>query len=315
EAFRSGTHKAMEMQWMDKEDLMQYKSFVYGTTRSYSLYGSTLSSLLAIFFILILPANRWIFLLTIIPYVIDFILISTYPSYMNEHSPKEENYWKDFTQAFKGLKVVIFDKQLRKGLLSMALYDGIFKSLKDYIQPIMKLFITVLLVNFMLNSSPAEEEFYLTVILGVTYAIFFIFSAFSSKKAYFFQKKVKSSKYAMDLIFYIFAFLIFAEAFLYWIQIPVLIIVFYLLIYIFYNLRRPIAVDYLGDVMDKDQRATLLSVEALIRSLLIIIFAPLFGYIADTLSIGVLFFWLAIMIVLLNFIFLSGDSKFQNSPD
>ena len=314
-AFRSGTHKAMEMQWMDREDLMQYKSFVYGTTRSYSLYGSTLSSLLAILFILILPANRWIFLLTIIPYVIDFILISTYPSYMNEHSPKKENYWKDFTQAFKGLKVVIFDKQLRKGLLSMALYDGIFKSLKDYIQPIMKLFITVLLVNFMLNSSPAEEEFYLTVILGVTYAIFFIFSAFSSKKAYFFQKKVKSSKYAMDLIFYIFAFLIFAEAFSYWIQIPVLIIVFYLLIYIFYNLRRPIAVDYLGDVMDKDQRATLLSVEALIRSLLIIIFAPLFGYIADTLSIGVLFFWLAIMIVLLNFIFLSGDSKFQNSPD
>ena len=307
EAFRSGTHKAMEMKWMEKNDILQYKSFVYGTTRSYSLYGSAISSVLSIILILNIPASRWIFLVTIIPYVIDFVLIATYPSYMNEHSPKKGSYWKDFIGAFKGLKIVVTDRRLRKGLLSMSFYDGIYKSLKDYIQPIIKLFIAILLMDFALTTSPLEEEFFLTLILGLIYASFYLVSSYSSKKAYFIQKKVKSSKFAMDLIFYIFAILILGEAILIWFQIPLLIIIFYLFIYIFYNMRRPISIDFLGDVMSKDQRATILSVEALLKSILVAIFAPLFGYIAEVYSIGVLFLWIGIFILFINFFLLRGD--------
>ena len=315
EAFRSGTHKAMEMQWMDKNDILQYKAFIYGTTRSYSLYGSALSSVLAIIFILNIPANRWIFILTIIPYVIDFILIASYPSYMNEQSLEKSSYWKDFVAAFKGLKIVLTDSSLRKGLLSMSLYDGIYKSLKDYIQPIMKLFITVLLINFSFSGTPSEEEFFLTLILGLMYASFYLVSSYSSKKAYFVQKRVKSSKHAMDLIFYIFAFIILCEAIFIWFQIPLLIIFFYMFIYAFYNLRRPIAVDYLGDVMKKEQRATILSVEALIRSMLVIIFAPLFGFIAEVFSITVLFLLLTVFIIIVNFFFLKGNYNVQKDND
>lgn len=72
-------------------------------------------------------------------------------------------------------------------------------------------------------------------------------------------------------------------------------------------MRRPIAIDFLGDIMSKDQRATILSVEALLRSILVIIFAPLFGYIAEVFSIGVLFLWLGIFILFLNFFLLRGD--------
>ncbi|MCK4287137.1 MAG: hypothetical protein KAX18_13090, partial [Candidatus Lokiarchaeota archaeon] len=242
-----------------------------------------------------------------IPYVIDFVLIATYPSYMNEHSPKKGSYWKDFIAAFKGLKIVVTDRRLRKGLLSTSFYDGIYKSLKDYIQPIIKLFITILLVDFAITTTPLSEEFYLTLILGLIYASFYLVSSYSSKKAYFIQKKVKSSKFAMDLIFYIFAILILCEAILIWFQIPLFIIIFYLFIYIFYNMRRPIAVDFLGDIMSKDQRATILSVEALLKSILVIIFAPLFGYIAENYSIADLFLWLGISILLLNFFLLRGD--------
>ena len=308
EAFRSGTHKAMELKWMEKNGILKYKSFVYGTTRSYSLYGSAISSVLSIILILNIPASRWIFLITIIPYVIDFVLIATYPSYMNESSPKKSSYWKDFIAAFSGLKIVVTDRRLRKGLLSMSFYDGIYKSLKDYIQPIIKLYIAILLVNLALASSPLEEEFYLTLVLGLIYATFYLLSSFSSKNAYFVQKKVKSSKFAMDVIFYIFAILILSEAILIWLQIPLFIIIFYLFIYIFYNMRRPISIDFLGDVMRKDQRATILSVQALLRSILVIIFAPLFGFIAEVYSIEALFLWLGIFILLLNFFLLRGDS-------
>ena len=116
----------------------------------------------------------------------------------------------------------------------------------------------------------------------------------------------------MDVIFYIFAILIFCEAALIWLQIPLFIIIIYLFIYIFYNIRKPITVDYLGDIMNKDQRATILSVDALLRSVVVIIFAPLFGYIAETYSIGVLFLWLGIFILAINFFLLRGNSKKQN---
>ena len=72
-------------------------------------------------------------------------------------------------------------------------------------------------------------------------------------------------------------------------------------------MRRPIAIDFLGDIMSKDQRATILSVEALLKSILVVIFAPLFGYIAEVYSIGVLFLWLGIFTLFINFFLLRGD--------
>ena len=92
---------------------------------------------------------------------------------MNESSSKKSSYWKDFIAAFSGLKIVVTDSRLRKGLLSMSFYDGIYKSLKDYIQPIIKLYIAILIVDFALVSSPLEEEFFLTLILGLIYALFY----------------------------------------------------------------------------------------------------------------------------------------------
>jgi len=52
EAFRSGTHKSMIMQFLDKEDIEESKSMVYGQTRSMSLIGSMVMSIVSIVFVL-----------------------------------------------------------------------------------------------------------------------------------------------------------------------------------------------------------------------------------------------------------------------
>jgi len=305
EAFRSGTHKAMEMQWMEREGLMNYKTYVYGRTRSYSLYGSAISSILAIIFILNIPGTRWIFILTIIPYIIDFILIATYPNYMNDHQIAKGKYLKEFIKSLKNLKIIITDKMLRKGIFSSSVFDGTYKSLKDYIQPIMKLLIVALLVTFSLN---ANEDFYLFLVLGLIYAVFFLISSFSSRNSYKVQKKFKTSKKAMDLLFNLFAVSILLVGLFILLRFPLIIIILYLFIYVIYNIRRPIMVDFLGDCMEKEQRATILSVEAQLRSLFIVIFAPIFGWIADNYSIDILFFSLAIFLIVLNLLFFSGEN-------
>ena len=75
EAFRSGTHKAMIMEFLDYHELKDDKSKVYGLTRSYSMVGSMISSIFSIAFVLYLPNLKLLFLISIVPYIIDLFLI------------------------------------------------------------------------------------------------------------------------------------------------------------------------------------------------------------------------------------------------
>ena len=153
EAFRSGTHKAMILSWMDKNDYQEHKTFVYGRTRSWSLIGSTINGLISIVFILFVPNAQWVFLITIIPYILDFSLIATYPSYMNEKISTERNTLQEMGQGFKDMFVSMKSKKMRKGIFSSSTYDAIYKSLKDYIQPILKIYIVFVLLNIGLKSN------------------------------------------------------------------------------------------------------------------------------------------------------------------
>jgi MFS family permease len=67
EAFRSGTHKAMIYSYLEQKEWFNYKTFVYGRTRSYSLIGSSIASFIAIFLVIQFPKIKTIFLFSIIP--------------------------------------------------------------------------------------------------------------------------------------------------------------------------------------------------------------------------------------------------------
>ncbi len=74
--------------------------------------------------------------------------------------------------------------------------------------------------------------------------------------------------------------------------------------------RRPVFVDVCSDYMTKDQRATVLSIESQIRALLMVIMAPAFGWIADTYSIGDLFFGIGTLLLIVNrMLILKGSKK------
>jgi len=297
ESFRSGTHKAMELLWMEKEDLLEYKTHVYGSTRSYSLLGSALSAILAIFFIIYIPANNWIFLITIIPYILDFILIASYPDYMNDHQPITGSFWNQLKIGFKGVSPTLKSKKIRKAIFSSAIYDAIYKMIKDYIQPIMVIFISILLIQIGKDETDIEtKEIYISIFLGGIYCIFYLISSLSSKNAFKVKELFHHAKTSMDILFDLFALILLLEAIFMWIEIPIVIVLLYLLIYVFENFRRPLAVDYMGEVIPKEERATILSVESQIKSVSVLIFAPLFGFIAD-LSIPWLFLILAISMV------------------
>jgi hypothetical protein len=69
----------------------------------------------------------------------------------------------------------------------------------------------------------------------------------------------------------------------------------FLFLFILKNLRRPIFVDAIGDMMEKNERATVLSVENQATAVFTIFLAPLFGLIADTFSFPALFIFIAVL--------------------
>jgi len=52
--------------------------------------------------------------------------------------------------------------------------------------------------------------------------------------------------------------------------------------------------------MKRNERATVMSIESQIRSLLMVILAPVFGFIAHRFSIAVLFFMIGVFILIFN---------------
>jgi len=296
EAFRSGTHKAMIYSYLEQKGWFEYKTFVYGRTRSFSLIGSSLSAFTSIFLIIRLPRMQSIFLFSIIPYILDFLLIWSYPDTLNEPAETNISIKFFFTYSIKQLKNVFTNKSLRKVVVSSSLFDAIFKVIKDYIQPILKDLILVSGIYIVVSMEAATQ---LKIILGLIYGVMYIFSSWVSRNVYRLNLKFKSDK-LMDISFDILGIVFFIMFFAIKTKIMLVVIILYFFLYLLKDGRRPLAVDVFGDYMKRDERATVMSIESQVGSLFMIALAPLFGYIADRFSIAILFFVIGISILILN---------------
>jgi len=293
EAFRSGTHKAIIMAYIDIKEIKESKSKIYGKTRSFSMIGSMVSSIIAIFLVLNLPSISWLFLIAIVPYILDLLLILSYPNYLNERIESRFSFKEFLKQNIDSVKYVFTDKKVLNLLIGSSSYNAGFKTIKDYIQPIIISF-TLSFVIF--TNLSAEEN--TNIYLGVIYAFIYLLSAVASFNAhrlsYYFSKDkiikmmwVLSGTSILLLSFFID-------------NLYILIIVF-LLIYVFLNIRKPFMIEKIGDEVQSDRRASVLSIDSQFTSILIIIFAPILGLISDVYSISTMLFIVGIVMISIYF--------------
>lgn len=290
EAFRSGTHKSMIMAFIDKNDIFDSKTKIYGLTRSYSLIGSMIASLVSIALVLILPEIRYLFLVAIVPYLIDLVLILSYPNYLNDRKDVSFSIKSFLKHAFKNVKYTLTKTKVRITVFSSASYQAMFKSIKDYIQPILIAitFSTVLFANL----TPKENT---KVYLGIIYAVLYLMSSIASKNAYK-TSAIGNPKTLIRFMWLSTAISVMVLS-LFLNSIFVVALVF-LVLYITTNIRRPIMVERIAAVTDLDKRASVLSVETQTSSLLVALFAPLIGLLAQySMSLLFLAFGLLMLVV------------------
>jgi uncharacterized membrane protein YhaH (DUF805 family) len=162
-------------------------------------------------------------------------------------------------------------------------------------------------LGYMVFDTLNEDE-HSKIYIGVIYAVIYLASAYASKQAHRVEKVGSPKKIVQYMWLFSGALLILLSAFTS--SIIVVFLVFFFL-YIFLNIRRPLMVERLGDTVDSQKRASMLSVEAQTTSLLVAIFAPLIGLIADY-NMSLLFYLVGIVMVI---IFLSSTvfTRHQNA--
>ncbi len=291
EAFRSGSHKAMIYSYLEQKNWEEHKTYVYGKTRSTSLVGSAISSIIGIVIILNVPNSGYIFLASTIPYVIDFFLVLSYPKSLDKGEISEHLRFKDLIVIMKNS--LLNNKNLQKMLIANGIFEAVLSSMKDFIQPILSAIIIG--TGFLLLSNLSAED-NLSILLGLMYAVLNVLSAFASKNSFRVKLLFGGSK-SLNILYILYAFTLIALGFS--IEYTVLVCILFVLVNFWQNIRKPIFIDVLDDNMEKAQRATILSVSAQLKSLFIIVLAPLAGYLADSFGMNVLMFCFAGIMCLL----------------
>lgn len=288
EAFRSGTHKAMIMAYIDYHQIKASKTKVYGLTRSYSLIGSMISSLIAIVLVLWLPEIKFLFLVSIIPYLIDFGLILSYPNYIDQKQETSFHLKAFFKQSVVMMKHIITHQPIRNAVLNSSSFQASFKLIKDYVQPII---ISLSIATLIFSQLTVEDN--QKIYLGLIYALIYLLSAFASRYAHVLHRFGEKQK-IVNIMWLLSGSILILLAF--FIHSLWLVMGFFILLYMLMNARRPLMVEVMGDVTQSDYRSTVLSVESQMTSLWIAIFAPILGLIADY-SISVMLFTLGLVMI------------------
>ncbi len=280
EAFRSGSHKAMIYAYLEQKNWEMHKTYVYGKTRSASLVGSAISSALGIIIILNVPNSGYIFLASTIPYILDFFLVLSYPKSLDTTEESEHTSFKDLLIILKNS--LLHNRNLQHLLIGNGVFEAVLNSMKDFIQPILS---AIIIGTGLMVFSNLSSEDNLSILLGLMYTILNIFSSLASVNS-FRVKNIFGGTKAINILYILFLLTLLALGFT--IQNTVIVCVLFVLVNFWQNIRKPIFIDVIDDNMEKAQRTTILSVSAQLKSLFIILLAPLAGYLADNFGMNIL---------------------------
>ncbi len=296
EAFRSGTHKAMIFDWLRTNNKLDEKTKVYGYTRSWSKMGSAVSVIISAAIVIMTDNYRWIFLFSIIPYILGMWNIASYPAYLNNREKDKKIKLKAvYSHLINSFSSAIKIKKMRQLIVKTMGFEGSFRISKDYLQPILKSQAIVLAAFIAL---PEKES--TAIIIGIVYFILYLISAGASKNSYKIVEKTQSEDRATMMLTALSALIIFTAALSLYFKIYLITIICFIIFFVIQNIWRPIQVSQYDSISDKNQQATILSIESQTKEAGIFIMAPIAGKIADTFGIEGSLLFISVILILLT---------------
>ena len=277
DAFRSGTHKGMIMDYLKLNGWTNQKINYYGHTRSWSQIGTAVSALFAGVLVFYSGAYNYIFVFSIVPYLINIVNVASYPSVLDFSEQTKKR--GDFVQTFKDFIATIRNKKVLKLINSSALHTAYLGAVKDYIQPLM---VSVIIMIPLFTGVDQVKKSGLFV--GVFYFVIYMLTSGMSKLSGSIEYKSKRNLAFITLLIgfgagvisgllYLNSYLIFAT-------------IAFVAIFMVENLRKPILTGYVADNVDNSILTSVISAQSQLKTVITAILALLFGLLADYIGIG-----------------------------
>ena len=286
EAFRSGTHKALILEYLKRNNLTHLKVDYYGYTRSASQMGSAVNSLIAAAIVFYTGNYRYMFLAATIPYVLDLFNLMTYPKWLDglPDTPRDRSRASLSAQTKETLAAfgaMFKHSDALRAIGNSAGFMGFFKSTKDYLQPILQAYALALPLFISLDDTRRSA-----VVIGVVYFVIYLLTSYASRNAARFSRRFGNLGRAINGTFLLGGIFLLIAGFAAWRQWAIISIVVFLGFYILQNLRRPMNVGYISDQIASKVMASGLSVESQLATILMAILAPILGALADAFGVG-----------------------------
>ena len=255
EACRTGTHKAIIFDYLHQNGMDDQKTAYYGYTRSWSQNGAAVSALAAGIIVFWQGSYSSIFLFSIIPYVLDFFLIMSYPSSLNGSGEKSGiKLGQVFKDIAKETAYIFSAKRTFVIIGNQAIHTGFYKAGKDFIQPILKTM--ALGLPFLLSYSEEQRS---SVAVGIIYFILYLLTSLAARNAHRFVKSSKSVGRLLNATLIAGAAAGCAAGVLYQFKLTPFAVLLYIGIFLLENVRKPAGVAYVSDVIKPKAIATTLS--------------------------------------------------------
>ena len=292
EAFRSGTHKGMIMDYLKLNHWEEQRINYYGHTRSWSQIGSAISALIAGLIVFYSGSYQNIFLYSIIPYLFNLILVVSYPKKLNRSlelvNPKSRPGIRLTMISF--FKIIKQPKVLEI-INTSAIHTAYLRAVKDYIQLLMVN--VALIIPIMLHIEAEKKN---GIVIGVIYFFIYLATAGASQLSSKVAKKSDRNISHITLLFG-FVFGILCGVFILY-DLWFISIIAFIGIYIVENIRKPILTGKIADNVPNEILTSVISAEALLRTIITAILALVFGLLADNFGIGVSFVAVSLFLTL-----------------
>ena len=289
EAFRTGTHKAMIFDYLQREGRADEKTLFYGTTRSWSKVGTAVSVVIASALVYVSAESREgvanyaiIFWASIVPYCMGLWNFVCYPKYLDACPLDKPTIGTAVQHLVSTCRDCVGNVRLRSLLLESVACEGLFHTSKDYVQPLVKQWVILLPLAAAMSGDQRTA-----ILMGCVTFVLAVVSGIGSKQAHRFATACRGEERAA-LVGWVAMLALYGLLVptLHWRDLYPIAIAGFVLLHLVENLWRPVQLSRYDAFAGGAKGATVLSVESQGKSLAMFLLAPLVGFLVDHHGLG-----------------------------
>lgn len=285
ESFREGTHKAMIFTWLRIHGREAERTRIYGYTRSWSQIGSAVSVALAAIFVIATDGYRYVFLFAIVPYALGIVNFLSYPAELDGDLDERAGVRAVAAHLKEAVGQSLRKPGLRRLMLESMGFEGVFKAVKDYLQPVIKAAAAGALaasgVWFFSAGGGWSETQRSAALVGIVYFALYLLSAWGSRQAHRLSDRLGGDEGSSRALWLAAAALYGAVLVGGWFGATGVLIAAFALLHVAQSAWRPTIISRFDDQAEERQGATVLSIEGQAQGLATLGLAPIVGLAID----------------------------------